>query len=151
MEANQTQVPSQTMNQSTQYKNCLLVTRHRLLKSQEDDLTKLCKKITKIEALPNDVEELKKTVDNYDAVVGVIPLLFQVQLIQLKKSVLVFYMESLGTAKSKAEADDLLAKSGGEGIILPPSKEGEPYRVSVYRGINKVKIIVVEEEVIIQH
>ena len=47
------------------------------------------------------------------------------QLIQLKKSVLVFYMESLGTAKSKAEADDLLAKSGGGrgSSSLPPRRE----------------------------
>ena len=101
--------------------------------------------------LPTDINELKKTVDFYDAIVGVIPLPFQVQILQMKKNVLLFYMESVGTVKSKAEAEDLLAKSGGNGVILPPSKEGEPFRVSVYKGINLVKKIVVEDEFVIQH
>jgi len=42
-------------------------------------------------------------------------------------------------------------KSGRDGVILPPAKDGEPYRVSIYKGINLVKKIVVEDEFIIQH
>jgi len=141
---------SQTQSQSQpKYENCLLVSRHRLLSSQETDLATICGKISKVDTLPNNIDELKKMVDFYDAIVGVIPLTFQVQLLQMKKAVLLFYMESLGTTGSKQEAEQLLA--GREGVILPPSREGESYRVSVYRGIKKVKAIKVEDEFIIQH
>ena len=148
MSQSQTQVPSQSQSK---FENCLLVTRHKLLQQQESDLNQICGKVTKVDMLPTDINELKKVVDFYDAIVGVIPLPLQVQILQMKKNVLLFYMESVGTVKSKAEAEDLLVKSGGNGVILPPSKEGEPFRVSVYKGINLVKKIVVEDEFIIQH
>jgi len=149
----QTQVPNQSTNQSTtgQYEDCLLVTRHRLLPTQEEDLSKLCKKITKVEMLPNNIDELKKLVDFYDAVIGIVPLPLQVQILQLRKSVLLFEMVAIGTTKTKEEAQDLLVKSGRDGVILPPAKDGEPYRVSIYKGIKLVKKIVVEDEFIIQH
>jgi len=151
---NQSQVPSQSTNQSVgqiKYKGCLLVTRHRLLELQQNDLNKICEKITRIETLPNDLNELKKVADFYDAIIGIVPLPIQVQLLQLRKDVLLFYMESLGTAKTKEEAQQLLVKSGHEGVILPPAREGEPYRVSVYHGIVRIKEIKIIDEHIIQH
>jgi hypothetical protein len=147
----QSQVPSQTQTQLIQYKDCLLVSRHALLTTQEEDLHKICQKITKVDSLPTDPIELRKLIDYYDAVVGVIPLIFQVQLLQMKKAVLLFYMESVGTAKSKAESEELLKKSGMEGVILPPAKEGEPYRVSIYRGIVMIKEIKIEQDFITKH
>ncbi len=150
-----TQVPSQSISTSSQtqskFKDCLLVTRHKLMEMQEKDLSQVCERIVKIETLPNDINELKKLTDFYDAVVGVIPLPFQVQLLQMKKNVILFYMESLGVAKSKAEAEDLLKKSGLDGVILPPAREGEPFRVSVYKGLLRVKEIKVEDEFLIKH
>jgi len=152
-----TQVPNQSISITDQtqtqpyYENCLLVTRHRLLAKQEEDLNKVCGKITKIETLPNDINELKRLVDFYDCVVGVIPLPFQAQILQLRKSVLLFYMESLGTARSREEAEEMLKKSGLDGVILPPAREGEPFRISVYKGLILVKRIVVEDEFIIKH
>jgi hypothetical protein len=122
-----------------------------LLQSQEEDLKKICQKVTKIETLPVDLNQLKKVVDFYDVVIGVVPLPLQVQILQMKKPVLLFDMISLGTAKSKQEAEELLAKSGKEGVILPPSKEGELYRVSIYRGIIMVKEIKIEQDYIIKH
>jgi len=101
--------------------------------------------------LPTDLNELKKTVDYYDAVIGIVPLPLQVQILQMKKPVLLFEMVAIGTTKTKEEAQDLLVKSGRDGVILPPAKDGEPYRVSIYKGINLVKKIVVEDEFIIQH
>ncbi len=83
--------------------------------------------------------------------VGVIPLPLQVQILQLRKSVLLFYMESLGTAMTKEEAEEMLKKSKLEGVILPPARDGEPYRVSVYRGIILVKEIKVVDEYLIRH
>jgi hypothetical protein len=153
MESQSVSSPSQSTSQSQipKYESCLLVTRHRLLQQQEDDLNKICEKVTKVDSLPTDINELKKTVDFYDAVVGVVPLPLQVQILQLRKSILLFYMESIGTAKSRQEAEQLLAMAGGEGVILPPAKEGEPFRVSIYKGIKLVKKIVVEDEFIIQH
>ncbi len=153
----QTQVPVPNpvqltiSNQPPRYQDCLLVTRHRLLEQQEKDLNQICKRIVRIETLPNDLNELKKLVDFYDAVVGVIPLPFQVQILQMGKNIVLFYMESLGTAQSKTEAEQLLKKSKLEGVILPPAREGEPFRISVYKGLLRVKNIVVEDEFIIQH
>ncbi len=128
-----------------------MVTRHRLLEQQESDLNKICGKVTKVDMLPTDINELKKLVDLYNAVVGVIPLPLQVQILQLRKSVLLFYMESLGTAMTKEEAEEMLKKSKLEGVILPPARDGEPYRVSAYKGLILVKNIIVEDEFVIKH
>lgn len=143
-----------TISQATNlpvYESCLLVTRHRLLQSQENDLMKICQRITKVDTLPNNIDELKKMVDFYSAVVGVIPLPYQIQILQLKKDVILFYMESLGVAMTKQEAEEMLKKSGLEGVILPPAKEGEPYRISIYRGLLRVKEIKVVDEFLIKH
>ncbi len=75
----------------------------------------------------------------------------KVQILQMGKNIVLFYMESLGTAQSKTEAEQLLKKSKLEGVILPPAREGEPFRISVYKGLLRVKNIVVEDEFIIQH
>ena len=144
-------VPNQTSSQIPRYENCLLVSRHQLLPSQQADLEKICEKISKTDMLPTDTNDLKKFVEPYNAVIGVVPLVFQVQLLQWKKAVVLFYMEAIGTVGSKAEAEQLLTKSGLEGVILPPAKEGEPYRVSVYKGLLMVKEIKIVDEFIIKH
>jgi len=152
-----TQVPSQSTSSQTQaqtpiYENCLLVTRHQLLSQQEADINTICRKITRVDTLPTDLNQLKKVVDFYDAVIGIVPLPIQTQILQIRKDVLLFYMESLGTTGTEEEAQQLLAKAGaGQGVILPPAKKGEPFRVTVYKGIIKVKKIVVEDEFIIKH
>jgi len=112
---------------------------------------KICRRVTKVEMLPTDLNELKKLVDFYDAVIGIIPLPLQVQILQMKKPVLLFEMIAIGTAKTKEEAEGLLAKSGKQGVILPPTRDGESYRISAYRGIILVKEIKVTDEPIIQH
>jgi len=149
-----TQVPSPSQSTSSQipvYESCLLVSRHKLLSAQESDINAVCKQVTRTDMLPTDANELKKYVEQYTAIIGVIPLPLQVQLLQIKKSVLLFYMEALGTTPTREQAEELLARSGLEGVILPPTKQGEPYRVSVYKGLIRVKNIVVEDEWVIQH
>ena len=111
----------------------------------------ICGKISKVDTLPNNIDELKKMVDFYDAVVGVIPLPLQIQILQARKPVFLFNMESIGTAKTEEEARGLLAKSGRDGVILPPAKQGESYRVSVYKGIVMIKEIKVVDVPIIEH
>ena len=145
---------SQSIGQSSNqpmFQDCLLVSRHTLLATQEEDLHKICKKITKVDSLPTDPVELRKLIDFYDAVVGTIPLPLQLNILQSKRSVLTFEMQSIGTTKTKEEALDLLMKSGKDGVILPPSHEGEPYRVSIYRGIRWIKEIKVVDVPITQH
>jgi len=151
---NQSQTQVQSTNQPVKFQHCLLVSRHKLLKTQEDDLAIICQKVTKVDMLPTALDELKKLIDFYDAVVGVIPVPLQLQIIQMKKAVLSFYMEAVGTTKTKEEAEQLLVnllKSGHDGVILPPAREGEPYRVSVYRGIVRIKEIKIVDEYMIQH
>ena len=151
MSAPQTQTQPQTQAQIPRYENCLLVTRHKLLEQQEEDLMKICNKVSRVEMLPVDLNELKRTVDFYDAVIGIVPLPLQVQILQMKKPVLLFEMIAIGTAKTHEEAEEMLAKTGKQGIILPPVRSGEPFRVSVYKGVILVKEIKVVDEPIIQH
>jgi len=129
----------------------LLVSRHQLLPSQQADLEKICEKIERTDMLPTNPSELKTAVSRFDAIVGIVPLPLQVQLLQFGKAVLLFYMEALGTTATKSEAEELLRKSGLEGVILPPARDGEPYRVTVYKGIILVKEIKVVDEYLIRH
>jgi len=149
-QSHMSQSQSQTQVQLT-FQHCLLVSRHVLLTGQDEDLKKICQKITKVDSLPTDAIELRKLIDYYDAVVGVFPLSLQLQILQMKRAVLTFEMESLGTAGVKKDAEELLLKSGREGVILPPAKDGEPYRVSVYKGIRLIKEIKVVDALIIEH
>ncbi len=123
---------SQTQVQTPVYENCLLVTRHQLLSQQETDVNTLCRKITRVDTLPTDLNQLKKVLDPYDAVIGIVPLPIQTQILQIRKDVLLFYMESLGTTGTEEEAQQLLAKVGGQGsFYLLPRKENRSVLPSI--------------------
>ena len=73
-----------------EFNSCLLVTRHRLLQLQEEDIEKICKEVFLTHELPNDPNELKKYVDSHDAVIGSFPLHLQVQVLQFKSSCYIY-------------------------------------------------------------
>jgi hypothetical protein len=121
------------------------------LESQVQDIDNICKKAFLTPELPTDPNELEKLVKPYDAIIGAIPLHFQVQILQLKKAVVVYVMRSIGVTDSKEDAEYLATKYPGRSAVLPPSEEGGKYRVVVYEGMKLVKEIKVVDEWIVQH
>jgi len=134
-----------------EFNSCLVVTRHRTTELQDEDIRKICKEVFLTHELPNDPNELKKYVDSHDAVIGSFPLHLQVQVLQFKKALVIFVMRSIGTTDNKEDAEYLATKYPGRSAILPPSKEGEKYRVVVYEGLKQIKEIKVVDEWVVQH
>jgi len=134
-----------------EFDRCLIVTRHRRLEAQDKDIDKICKQTGITPELPNDPDELMRLVRSYDAIIGVIPLHLQVQILQLNKTLITFVMRSIGVMDNKKDAEYLATKYPGRSAVLPPSKEGEKYRVVVYEGMKLVKEIKVVDEWIIQY
>jgi len=146
-------LPGRPADLSARFNSCLVVSGKTPITPQvEEDLHKICQQITKIDvdSLYADVFDLIdlvsliKLVSPYDAVIGDIPLPVQWQIMRyIKKPVLVFEMETVGTAWSFEEALDLLEKyrNGNDGAIDLPSSKDKPYRVSVYRGIRWINEI----------
>jgi hypothetical protein len=134
-----------------EFNSCLVVTRHELLQLQEEDIEKICKEVFLTHELPNDINELKRYVDSHDAVIGSFPLYLQVQVLQFKKALVIFMMKSVGTVDSKEDAEHLAIKYPGRSAVLPPSKEGEKFRVVVYEGLKLIKEVKIVDEWIVQH
>ena len=130
---------------------CLVVTRHKLLPVQEEDVKHICQQIAVHPELPTDLQQLKNFVKPYDAIIGVLPLTLQIQLIQSGKKFITFAMTSLGVSETKEEAERKTTQYPGRTAILYPSKEGEKYRITLYEGLKLVKEIKVVDEWIIQH
>jgi len=135
----------------TIYKSCLIITRHRLLESQDEDIDKICEKTFITPELPTDQAELQKLITPYDAIIGTIPLYLQVQILQSGKVFITFVMKSLGVLDNKEDAEAVAMRYQGRSAVLLPSKEGEGYRVVLYEGLKRIKEIKVDDEWIIQH
>ena len=60
-------------------------------------------------------------------------------------------MKSIGTTDNKEDAEYLATKYPGRSVVLPPSKEGEKFRVMIYEGLKQIKEIKVVDEWIVQH
>ena len=134
-----------------EFDRCLIVTRHRLLEAQDKDIDKICKQTGITPELPNNPVELSILIRPYDAIIGIIPLSLQVQILQNGKALVTFVMRSAGVTDSKEDAEYLTTKYPGRSAVLLPSKEGEKYRVVVYEGMKLVKEIKVVDEWIVQH
>ena len=133
------------------FNSCLVVTRHRTTELQDEDIHKICKEVFLTHELPNDIDELKKYINSHDAVIGSFPLYLQVQILQLNKTPITFVMRLIGVTENKKDAEYLATKYPGRSAILPPSKEGEKYRVVVYEGLKQIKEIKVVDEWVVQH
>ena len=133
------------------YDKCLVVSRHKLLEIQESDVRSICGQYDIVPELPVDAQKLKEAVSPYTAVIGVFPLMLQIQILQNNKSLVVFIMESLGVADDKQQAEQLMLKYPDRSVMLTPSRNGEKFRVLVYKGLKVIKEIRVVDEWLIQH
>jgi hypothetical protein len=134
-----------------EFNSCLIVTRHRTTELQDEDIDKICKEVFLTHELPSDLNELKRVINSHDAVIGSFPLYLQVQILQNSKALITFVMKSVGVTENKEDAEYLAMKYPGRSAILPPSKEGEKYRVVVYEGLKQIKEIKVVDEWVVQH
>lgn len=132
------------------FEMCLITTRHVLLEEQEKDIKSLCKQIESLPELPTDPLKLKQVLQKYDVVIGVLPLPLQVQVMQFKPFI-TFAMKSIGTFDTKEGAEGVASKYPGRTVILPPAREGEKYRVTIYLGLKAIKEIKIVEEWVVEH
>ncbi|AME30025.1 hypothetical protein AZ270_gp02 [Acidianus tailed spindle virus] len=139
------------VNSKSKYGSCLIITRHKLLPAQEEDLRSICDKIEIKPELPTNPQELQKVVEPYNTIVGSFPIQLQVEVLKNKKALIVFAMESLGVFETKEEAEQKASQYQGRTAILTPSKEGEKFRVTLYQGLKRIVEIKVIDEWLIQH
>jgi len=133
------------------FQKCLVVTRHQLLQLQEQDISAICGEYNIVPEFPQNMQEQKQLIQNYDAVVGVLPINLIQQIQNLGRTFVTFTMTSLGTYKTKEEVDNILTQYGQHRVaVLAPSKPGELYRVTLYGGLKAVRVSI-EETPIIEH
>ena len=142
----------QTQTQGNEkFDSCLVVSRHELLTAQREDVQKICGYIDTIAELPLDQQKLKETIKPYSAIIGTFPVNLQIDILNNKKTLLVFVMKSLGVTDNEKDAENMASRYPGRSAILFPSKINEKFRVTLYEGIKIVKEIKVIDDWLIKH
>jgi hypothetical protein len=130
---------------------CLIISRHQLLPLQKSDIETICEKYNTVAEFPQNPQEQKALLQNYDVVIGILPVNLIQAVQSMGKTFITFSMKSLGTVKTETEANQLVAQYGQDRTaVLAPSKPSEPYRITLYTGLKIVKVVV-EETPIITH
>lgn len=122
---------------------CLVVSRHKLLPAQEEDVKAVCGEVVQVPELPTEQKALVEAISPYEAVIGTLPITLIAQVLQAKKTFIMFSMKSLGTFQSQEEVKSLEQKYPGRVAILP-GKPGEPTRATLYQGlalVQKIEIV----------
>jgi len=122
-----------------------------MLEIQKRDIETICEQFVIEPELPTNPQQLKEFIKQYDAVIGVFPIQLQLQILQSGKAVIVFIMESLGVTDAKDKAEKKALQYPDRTAILAPSKEGEKYRMVLYKGMKLIKDIKVVDEWLVQH
>ena len=144
-------INSQVQEKTQKYNLCLIVSRHQLTQVQQKDVESICNQYVIEPELPNDQNHFKRFIQPYDAIIGVLPLNLQIQILQNKKAYITFVMKSLGVFENKQDAEQKASQYPNRAVILAPSKEGEKFRVTLYEGIKLIREIKVVDEWLIQH
>ena len=137
--------------QDKKFISCLVVSRHEILISQKRDIENICSKVEIIPELPTNKDQLKEVIGQYDVVIGSFPLSLQIDILQNKKTLIMFAMKSLGTADSEEEANKIASRYPDRSAILTPSKGSEKFRVVLYEGLKMIKEIKVVDEWVVNH
>ncbi len=142
-----------TGRQTIQYNKCLLVSRHKLLPIQEEDIREICKEINVIQNLPTTEPQLRQSLQGYDAVIGSLPLTLQVMIYNDGVVPIIMAMESKGVFTTEQEAIAEADKYNGRAIVLPPSPNdtNKLWRITVYVGLLRILKIDIDEDYIIKH
>ena len=131
---------------------CLVVSRHKLLPAQEQDIQKICgNSFVQVPEIPTDPKQLQDFVKPYNKIIGTFPTNLIDPLTKTGKEVDIFEMRNLGTYSNPEEAKNVADKYPGFTVVLQGNKPGEPSRVVFYEGISRVKRVVIEKEKVITH
>jgi len=129
-----------------------LVTRHKLLPSQEEAIKKAGLEVVEtIQQIPEKPEELQKFVQELkqkgvEAILTVaLPPHLLAQLQRFFK-ILIFKMEAIATVPQE-QAEKLVAEAPHKRVALP-GRPGEPFRVMEFKGIFEVKVVIEEKPII---
>ena len=131
-------------------RKAVLVTRHRLLPSQEADVNRYFTVVAKYEQLPSNPREVMALASELKSkgVDYVITTVLPPQLLQALErgglTVVVMKMDAIATVP-KEEAEKLVAEKPDRRVALPGRSPEEPYRVVEYKGLYKVRVVVEEE------
>ena len=121
-----------------------------MLPLQDTDIKQICKQIVIISEFPQNPQEQRQLMSKYDVVIGTLPVNLIQAIQQNGKTYITFSMKSLGTFKTADEVKQTVEKYGKNRVaVLVPSKPNELYRVTLYEGLKKVRVIVEEEPVIL--
>ena len=139
--------------QNVKYNKCLLVTRHKLLPSQEEDIMGICGQVDTIQNLPTTEPQLRQALEGYDAVIGSLPLQLQIMIYQDGVTPIILAMESKGVFTTEQDAIKEADKYNGRAIVLPPAPNdaNKLWRVTVYVGLLRILKIDIDEDYIIKH
>lgn len=142
-----------TGEQEIKYNKCLVVTRHKLLPVQEQDIYKICMRVDATPNLPTTEPQLKQELEGYDAVIGSLPLTLQVMIYQDGVTPIILAMESKGVFTTEQEALKEADKYNGRAIVLPPTPNdaSKLWRVTAYVGLLRIRKIDIDEDYIIKH
>ena len=133
------------------FSKCLVVSRHKLLPVQEEDVKGVCQEVVQVPELPTEPRALIETIKPYEVIIGTLPLPLIVQVLQAGKKFIAFTMKSLGTYKTEEEAKQVETKYPGRVAILKPSKPEEPYRVTLYTGLTLYTEVKIVSEPLVTH
>ena len=132
------------------FERCLVVTRHQLLQLQERDISSICQTYTIVPEFPQNPQEQRQLVEGYNVVIGTLPINLIQSVQNLGRTYITFTMRSLGTYTAQ-DVNNVINRYGQDRVaVLPPSRQGEPYRLTLYQGLKAVRILV-EETPITSH
>ena len=134
-------------------KNCLVVSRHKLLPAQEQDIREICgdDNFVQVSEIPTDLKQLQNFVEPFYKIIGTFPTNLIDPLTKTGKEVYIFEMRNLGTYSNPEEAKKVADQYPDFAVVLQGNKPGEPSRVVFYEGISRVKRVVIEKEKVITH
>ena len=130
---------------------CLVVTRHQLLQLQQEDISTVCQTYTIVPEFPQNPQEQRQLLEGYNVVIGTLPINLIQSIQTLGRTYITFAMRSLGTYTTQEDVNNVINRYGQNRVaVLPPSRQGEPYRLTLYQGLKAVRVFV-EETPITSH
>ena len=130
----------------------VLVSRHKLLPSQEKALKELKWQIVEqVQQLPEDPKEISKLVQEWKekGIEGVLTVALPPHILaSLSKLIDIYVFKMKAYTVPESEAKKLVEEARDRRVALPPPPgKGELWRVVEFIGISKVKVVIEEEEV----
>jgi hypothetical protein len=111
----------------------------------------MCNQCNLLPELPDSINEFRRIIKPHNAIIGVIPLEYQVIALKDGKTVIVIEMDTIGCLYNKKDAIIIASQYPGVSVVLSPSEEGGKHKVMLYKGMKLIKEVKVVDEWVVQH